>query len=69
MPLKQQLHLPYGGLNIMFPGDMRQLEPGKWATRNLYTKKIVWSSKIGSTASLILMACIDSLMILNGDAS
>ena len=25
--LKQCLHLPYGGLNIIFSGDMRQLEP------------------------------------------
>ena len=25
--LKQSLHLPYGGLNIIFSGDMRQLEP------------------------------------------
>ena len=25
--LKQNLHLPYGGLNIVFAGDMRQLEP------------------------------------------
>lgn len=25
--LKQQLHLPYGGLSIIFSGDMRQLEP------------------------------------------
>ena len=25
--LRQQLHLPYGGLSIIFSGDMRQLEP------------------------------------------
>ena len=25
--LKQKLHSPYGGLNIFFAGDMRQLEP------------------------------------------
>ena len=25
--LKQQLHKPYGGLDIIFSGDMRQLEP------------------------------------------
>lgn len=25
--LKQQLHKPYGGLNIIFAGDLRQLEP------------------------------------------
>jgi len=25
--LKQQLYLPYGGLHLIFAGDMRQLKP------------------------------------------
>ena len=38
--LKQQLHLPYGGLDIIFSGDFRQLEPcGKEKKKAVYKEE------------------------------
>jgi len=48
--LKQCLHLPFGGQDIIFAGDMCQLEPVEIA-KELFMLKTVLSSKIGSTAS------------------
>jgi len=36
--LKQCLHLPYGGLNIIFAGDFRQLEPVGMGKKPVYTE-------------------------------
>ena len=36
--LKQQLHERYGGLNIIFSGDMRQLEPVGASKKPIYTE-------------------------------
>jgi PIF1-like helicase len=37
--LKQCLHKPYGGLNIIFSGDMRQLEPVGEFKKPVYTEE------------------------------
>ena len=56
--LKQQLHLPYGGLCIVFAGDFRQLEPV--GERNQCTLKTALYSRTGYIAFSSWMACTAS---------